>query len=144
VTLPARSAGSGHAYFEHAADIGLIGRGETLEEAYESAALAMFEIMTNVGAVRHERTVALEFEEADLELALVKWLNLLLATAREHGMVFAQFRLERDGVVWRGSATGEAWRDGLERGTEVKGATLTMLKVGARDGRWEARCVVDV
>jgi SHS2 domain-containing protein len=132
------------AYFEHGADIGLIGRGASPEEAFESAALAMFGIMTDVGAVRPERTVALEFEEADIELALVRWLNLLLATAREHGMVFARFCLDHNGVVWRGSATGEAWRDGLERGTEVKGATLTMLKVEARGGRWEARCVVDV
>ena len=145
MSIPSRSACTdGHAYFEHDADIGLIGRGATPEEAFESAALAMFEIMTSVSTVRHERTLALEFEEADIELALVRWLNLLLATAREHGMVFSQFRLERDGVVWRGSATGEAWRGGLERGTEVKGATLTMLKVEERGGGWEARCVVDV
>ncbi|MGA8053562.1 MAG: hypothetical protein WCA12_06825 [Burkholderiales bacterium] len=26
----------------------------------------------------------------------------------------------------------------------MKGATLTMLSVGRRDGGWEARCVVDV
>lgn len=143
MTIPEHSGGA-HAYFEHAADIGLIGRGATLEEAFESAALAMFAIMTDVSKVRHERTVPLEFEEADIELALVRWLNLLLATARERGMVFAQFRLERDGVVWRGSATGEPWRDELERGTEVKGATLTMLKVEDLGGRWEARCVVDV
>jgi SHS2 domain-containing protein len=59
-------------------------------------------------------------------------------------MVFAEFRLERDGVVWRGSATGERWRRDLERGTEVKGATLTLLKVGQSGNEWDARCVVDV
>ena len=132
------------AYFEHDADIGIRGRGDTLEESFESAACAMFAIMTDLSTVRRERSVPLVFEEADIELALVRWLNLLLATARENGMVFAQFRLERDGVVWRGSASGELWRRELERGTEVKGATLTMLKVEQRDGRWEARCVVDV
>jgi SHS2 domain-containing protein len=131
-------------YFEHDADIGVIGRGATLEEAFESAATGMFAIMTELPAVRRERTVQIEFEEADTELALVRWLNLLLATAREHGMVFAEFRLERDGVVWRGSATGETWRRELERGTEVKGATLTMLKVGQCNNEWQARCVVDV
>lgn len=40
----------------------------------------------------------IEFEEADVELALVRWLNLLLGKAREHGLVFARFRLERDGA----------------------------------------------
>jgi SHS2 domain-containing protein len=133
-----------YVYFEHDADIGLAGHGTTLEEAFQSAAAGMFAIMTDLACVRRERTVKLEFEEADVELALVRWLNLLLATAREHGMVFAEFRLDRDGVVWRGSATGEAWRGDLERGVEVKGATLTMLRVEQRSGEWEARCVVDV
>lgn len=133
-----------YAYFEHDADMGIVGRGATLEEAFESAAAAMFAIMTDLGAIRKQRSVKLEFEEADTELALVRWLNLLLATAREHRMVFAEFRLERDGVVWRGAATGETWRRELERGVEVKGATLTMLSVGQSQAGWEARCVVDV
>lgn len=133
-----------NAYFEHDADIGVIGRGATLEEAFESAAAAMFAITTELAAVRRSRTVRIEFEEADTELALVRWLNLLLATAHEQGMAFAQFRLERDGAVWRGSATGEVWRRDLARGTEVKGATLTMLRVEQCGGEWQARCVVDV
>ena len=131
-------------YFDHDADIGVIGRGPTLEEAFEAAAEGMFEIMTDLATVRSERTVPLGFEEADVELALVRWLNLLLATAREQRMVFAEFRLDRDGVVWRGAATGEAWRSDHERGVEVKGATLTMLRVEQREGGWDARCVVDV
>jgi SHS2 domain-containing protein len=139
-----KSIAARHEYFAHDADIGVVGRGATIEEAFESAATGMFAIMTELPAVRREQTVRIEFEEADIELALVRWLNLLLATAREHGMVFAEFRLERDGVVWRGSATGERWRRDLERGTEVKGATLTMLKVGQSGNEWDARCVVDV
>lgn len=134
-----------YSYFEHVADIGLAGHGATLEEAFESAAAGMFAIMTDLDSVRRKQTVKFEFEEADVELALVRWLNLLLAMAREQRMVFAEFRLDRDGVVWRGSATGEVWRSVHERGVEVKGATLTMLSVEQRrGGEWEARCVVDV
>lgn len=133
-----------YAYFEHDADIGIIGRGATVEEAFEAAAAAMFAVMTELAAVRPARTVRVEFEEADTELALVRWLNALLAAAREHGMVFSGFRLERDGVVWRGSANGESWHDALERGVEVKGATLTMLSVRQTAAGWETRCIVDV
>lgn len=133
-----------YAYFEHDADVGIIGRGGTLEEAFEAAAAATFAIMTDLAAIRIEYTAKLEFEEADTELALVRWLNLLLATARERGVIFASFRLERDGVLWRGSASGETWRADLEHGVEVKGATLTMLAVKRTEAGWEARCVVDV
>lgn len=131
-------------YFDHDADVGVVGRGRTLEEACESAAAATFALMTELDTVRCARTVRFSFEEADIELALVRWINLLLAAAREHGLVFAMFALERDGAVWRGAASGEPWRAGMERGTEVKGATLTMLAVKQTPAGWEARCVVDV
>lgn len=135
---------SGDDYFEHDADIGVVGRGVTLEEAFESAAAATFAVMADLAAVRPERSVTLDFEEADIELALVRWLNLLLALSHERGLVFSRFWIERDGVNWRGGASGEPWRRDLERGVEVKGATLTMLEVKQdRDG-WLARCVVDV
>jgi SHS2 domain-containing protein len=135
---------SNNEYFEHDADIGVVGRGATLEESFEAAARATFAVMVDLAAVRPERSVTLDFEEADIELALVRWLNLLLALSHERGLVFSRFWIERDGVNWRGGASGEPWRRDLERGVEVKGATLTMLEVKqGRDG-WLARCVVDV
>jgi len=132
------------AYFEHDADMGIVGRGETIERAFENAAMAMFAMMTGPAKVELRASVAIEFEEADRELALVTWLNRLLGEARSRTMVFGRFHLRRDGARWSGSAEGEPWRAGLERGVEVKGATLTALGVTERDGIWEARCVVDV
>jgi SHS2 domain-containing protein len=132
------------AYFEHGADMGIVGRGARIEEAFEHAAIAVFALMTRLDQVQPHISVRVEFEEADAELALVTWLNRLLGEARSRGLVFSRFHLRRDGVRWSGSAAGEAWRAGLERGVEVKGATLTGLAVTQRDARWEARCVVDV
>ena len=131
-------------YFEHDADIGVIGRGASVERAFEDAAAATFAIMTDPARVREAQTVRIEFDEADVELALVTWLNLLIGEARGHGVVFSRFRLQHEGSHWFGEASGGAWRPELERGVEVKGATLTMLSVKDVDGAWEARCVVDV
>ena len=131
-------------YFEHDADIGVIGRGATVEQAFEAAAQAVFAIITPVDVVQPQATVSIEFEEADHELALVTWLNLLLGKSRELGMVFSRFHLQHQGNKWSGEVSGEKWSDSLERGVEVKGATLTMLSVEQTDSTWEARCVVDV
>lgn len=131
-------------YFEHQADIGVIGRGATLEAALASAAAATFAIMCPPELVQPLTRLAVEFEEPDAEFALVSWLNLLLAHAREQGLVLGRFVLRRHGDRWQGDAWGEPWNASHARGTEVKGATLTMLSVGRRDGGWEARCVVDV
>lgn len=132
------------AYFEHDADMGIVGRGRLIEEAFENAARAVFAMMTSPGQVQLRERVAIEFEEADAEFALVTWLNLLLGQARSRGLIFGRFQLRRNGALWSGTAEGEPWHDGLERGVEVKGATLTGLAVTQRDGIWEARCVVDV
>ena len=144
VSAPRSVTSSGGDYFEHDADIGVVGRGVTLEESFESAAAATFGIMADLSAVRPEQSVTLNFEEADIEIALVRWLNLLLGLSHERGFVFSRFWIERDGVRWRGGASGEPWRRDLERGTEVKGATLTMLQVREEPNGWLARCVVDV
>lgn len=132
------------AYFEHDADIGIVGRGPTLERCLESAARAAFAIMADLSAVTPEAEVQVEFREGDPEFALVTWINQLLAAARERGLALCRFELGREGDRWRGRAWGAPWRKGQERGTEVKGATLTMLSVRQTAAGWEARCVVDV
>ncbi len=130
--------------FEHGADIVIDGRGPDAPAAFCRAAEAMFALMTDLEAVEPREAIAVEFVETDLEFALVKWLNLLLAHAADRGLVLARFALAREGDRWMGSAWGEPWREGLERGTGVKGATLTMLSVRHEGEMWDARCVVDV
>lgn len=131
-------------YFEHDADVGIIGRGITIERSFEAAALAVFAIITSLELVQPSTEVTIEFEESDAELALVTWLNLILGKARELGMVFSHFYVQRQDDHWYGKMLGEKWHNGLERGVEVKGATLTMLSVKQSGPMWESRCVVDV
>jgi SHS2 domain-containing protein len=95
--------------------------------------------------VAPRESLRVEFDEEDVELAFVRWLNLLLAHAGERGLALGEFALRREGSRWSGEARGEPWRAGLERGVDVKGATLTALAVRRLPGgTWEARCVVDV
>jgi protein archease len=131
-------------YFEHQADIGIVGRGPTLEATFVAAAQAMFAIMTEPAEISEVLSVRIEFEESDPELALVTWLNRLLAEARLHGAVFSRFELQINKGRYVGAAYGAEWSKALTRGTEVKGATLTALSLKEFPNGWEARCVVDV
>lgn len=131
-------------YFDHDADIGIIGRGATVEQAFEAAADAMFAIMAKPARRVTSTTIHFVFTETDLELALVTWLNRLLAEARTGGLMLFSFQLKRDGSRWAGSAEGCPWARTGERGVEVKGATLTALSVRSDASGTEARCVVDV
>lgn len=134
----------GFGYFDHKADMGIIGLGKTIEEAFIQAAHAVFANMANLTQVKAEKTIHLEFEEEDNELALVEWLNLLIGHARAENLIFCHFSLKREDKHWIGAAAGGAWDENVERGVEVKGATLTMLSLKRNHGLWEARCVVDV
>ena len=131
-------------YFDHEADIGIIGRGDSIEESFVQAARAVFAYMADRNKVQSKQMVNIKFVESDNEFALVEWLNALLGEARQHGLIFSQFSLKRENDHWTGQAQGEPWRDTLDRGTEVKGATLTMLSVKHTQNTWESRCVVDV
>jgi len=133
-----------YGYFDHDADIGIIGRGATLEEAFESAAKAMFSIMAEELPQPLGTEVDFDFEEEDAEFALVRWLNGLIAHAQSRHIVLGRFELRRDGKAWHAKAWGVPWSGEIVRGVEVKGATLTMLSVKEKAGRWEARCIVDV
>jgi SHS2 domain-containing protein len=131
-------------YFDHDADLGVAASAASMETALERMAYAVFSVMTDLSRVLPLQRHTFQFEEADLEFALVTWLNLLLSEAQIQHMVFAEFHLRRDGAHWIGEAAGEAWHQGLPRGVEVKGATLTMLSVRQENGLWQAQCVVDV
>lgn len=133
-----------HEYFEHDADFGIVGRGPTPQAAFVEAARAMFALMVEPCDVQPTAEVEVSFEEADDEIALVRWLNGLLGEARVSNLALADFELRRDGDRWIGRGWGDPWSRHAERGTEVKGATLTMLAVRPVRGGWEARCVVDV
>jgi SHS2 domain-containing protein len=132
------------AYFDHDADIGIIGRGATLESAFESAAKAVFAIMAEKLPEPLDTELRFQFEEEDVEFALVRWLNYLIAYAQSRSIILGRFELRRNGSLWRAKAWGVPWNRAIVRGVEVKGATLTMLCVEEKAGLWEARCIVDV
>lgn len=132
-------------HFEHGADIGVRGIGATAEEAFEQAALALTAVVTSPSKVAARELVELTREAPDLELLLVDWLNALVLEMAARRMLFSRFAVELDGTALR----ARAWGDHVdperhEPAVEVKGATLTSLRVTHDDGTWTAQCVVDV
>jgi SHS2 domain-containing protein len=133
-------------HFEHEADAGVRGIGATPAQAFEQAALAMTAVITDPAAVMPREPVDIRCENDDLELLLADWLNALVFEMATRHLLFAAFAVKLEGAVLTGVARGEPV-DVLRHhpAVEVKGATLTELKVAQRaDGQWIAQCVVDV
>ena len=131
--------------FAHESDIGIRGFGNTLEEAFENAATAMYSVIVGVDLVKPLERKEVTASAPDEELLLVEWLNALLSLSDVEKMVYSKFEVKFDGTTLTGTAWGEKLdQTRHEPKVEVKGATYHMLKVFKDGDSYVAQCVVDV
>ena len=64
--------------FEHTADVGIKARGADLGEAFENAALGMFDIISDVDIIETIGEYDITLSSPDIEQLLVDWLSELL------------------------------------------------------------------
>lgn len=132
-------------HFHHVADIGIRGYGESVAEAFTQAALALTAVITEPKSVANEACIKLALDATDLEYLFVDWLNALVYEMATRNMLFSQFEVEVQGNHLSATVCGEQVnREKHQPAVEIKGATLTELKVEQTDGYWMAQCVVDV
>ena len=131
--------------FEHEADIGIRGYGDTPEEAFANAAKAMYSVMVELDRVEQKQFRGVNVSADDREQLLVEWLNALLAVSDIERMVFSRFEVRIEGNRLAGTAWGEQLdRARHQANVEVKGATYHLLSVREQGGGFVAQCVVDV
>lgn len=133
-------------HFEHVADIGVRGYGETAEEAFANVAMAMTAVITEPEAIKHVDAVRVHCVAASMDELLYAWLNSLVFEMATRHMLFSAFDIEIEAGQLRAVARGEKVnRARHQPSTEVKGATYTELAVRREyDGSWVAQCVLDV
>ncbi len=137
---------AGWEHFSHGSDIGVRGFGESVEEAFEQAALALTAVVADVSKIEQRETAEVRCDAPDQELLLVSWLNAVIYEMAVRTMLFSKFRVVISGVSLIGTLTGEQTDPERHQvAVEAKGATVTALKVAHEpDGQWVAQCVVDV
>lgn len=144
VTLP-KAMDAHWEHFDHGADIGVRGIGASKAEAFEQVALALTAVITDPLCVAARMTVAIQCEAPDDELLLVDWLNALIYEMAVRHMVFGRFHVELAGHRLHADVWGEPVSVPRHHpAVEVKGATLTSLRVVPVEGGWLAQTVVDV
>lgn len=80
-------------FLEHTADVYVAAHGKTLEEAFENAALAMFEVMTDTDKVSVEVEDNFMVEAEDEFALLYSWLEALLVNFEIKNMLYSQFQI---------------------------------------------------
>jgi SHS2 domain-containing protein len=80
-------------FLEHTADVYIRAHGQTLEEAFENAALAMFEVMTDTEKVTPDFEDSVEVEAEDEFALLYSWLEALLVKFETKNMFYSKFKI---------------------------------------------------
>ena len=80
-------------FLEHTADVYIRAHGKTMEEAYENAALAMFETMTDTDKIAQTQEETVEVEAEDQYALLYSWLEALLVKFETENMLYSKFQI---------------------------------------------------
>ncbi|MGE5575000.1 MAG: archease [Ignavibacteria bacterium] len=80
-------------FLEHTADVYVQAHGKTMEEAYENAALSMFETMTDTTKIAQVQEEVVEVEAEDQYALLYNWLEALLVKFETENMLYSRFQI---------------------------------------------------
>lgn len=131
---------------EHTADVGIVGYGADLKEAFANVAYGMFSLMADLEQVKEEISWHVEVEAGDREGLVVSWLNELLYLFDVQRIICKRFDLleltdkKLKAVVYGEKA--DISRHGLRGG--VKAATYHMLRIVEDKDGCSIRVIFDV
>jgi SHS2 domain-containing protein len=132
-------------HFEHKADMGVRGFGDSPAQSFEQAAMAMTAIITDISLVQPQHSIDIRCDETDPALLLVDWLNAVIYHMATDRMLFSRFRVTMDEQGLSARIEGEKIDIAKHRpAVEIKGATYTELAVQRHQHQWIAQCIVDV
>jgi SHS2 domain-containing protein len=117
-------------FIDHTADIIARATGDTLEEAFASAAEALFDVITGGSRIEGAERIEFEVESIDLEGLLVGFLSELIVIHEVQGVVLGHFEVsilsdERLTAVCRGEKF-DPEKHG--EGTPVKGISYHLIE----------------
>ncbi|GAB6030222.1 Protein archease [Chamberlinius hualienensis] len=136
-------------YLDHTADVQLHSWGDTLEEAFEQVADAMFNYMTDIATVEEEREMEIEASGDDMLSLLFHFLDeWLYVFSAESFFIPRKVKItefDRENFKIKASGFGETFTLGKHpQGTEVKAITYSNMQVHDNDGKAEIFVIIDI
>jgi len=137
-------------FLEHTADAYVAAYGKDLPEAFENAAFAMFEVMTDVSEVEPRIEDHVELEAMDEYALLYSWLEALLVKFDTDGLLFSKFEILdftriTDGFRLRARVWGERFdaRKHLQK-AGVKAVTYHRMEIIQGSNMVTLRFILDI
>ncbi|MEM2338547.1 MAG: archease [Candidatus Bathyarchaeia archaeon] len=137
-------------FLEHMADAYIAAHGRNLAEAFENAAAAMFEVMTDIEKVNPEVEDYVEVEATDEYALLYSWLEELLVKSEINGMLYSKFEIfeiakTADGFRLKAKIWGERFNP--EKHTQrvgVKAVTYHQMEIIKETDKTTVKFILDI
>ena len=133
-------------YIEHPSDVGFEVYGDTLEELYANAAIAMYSLMTDVDEIEVEEEREIEINSEDLYSLMFDWLDELIFLFDSESLVMRSFdiAIDESNFSIQGTCKGGKFDPSKHvSGIIIKAVTYNMMEV-KKNEVWKARVVLDV
>ncbi|MCX7820246.1 MAG: archease [Brevinematales bacterium] len=134
-------------YFDHPADIGIRGIGDSYKEAFCEAAKSVMNIMADVEMFTKEYEVEVEVSGMDRDFLFLNFINRIIFEAGIHRAIWVDFEiLEMNDNYLKFKMCGEKIKTNHKGAlkVEVKAATLSELKLYEENGKYLAQCFEDI
>ncbi|XP_054271679.1 protein archease-like [Macrosteles quadrilineatus] len=136
-------------YLDHTADVQIHAWGDSLPEAFEQCANAMFGYMTEIEYVEMVDTQDIEAEGHDMLSLLFHFLDEFLFLFSAEPYFIARkvkiLEFDRDNFKIQARGFGETFELGKHpQGTEVKAITYSNMQVHENDGKSEVFVIIDI
>ena len=140
----------GYEFLEHTADAYIAAYGRDLAEAFENAAVAMFDVMTEVKTV-NPRLQDLVIAEGEDEYSLLySWLEALLIKSETDQMLYSKFKIPEiartaSGLRLEARIWGEKFnsKKHLQK-VGVKAVTYHRMEILKEPGRVTLKFILDI
>jgi SHS2 domain-containing protein len=122
-------------FLEHTGDVYVAAYGSCLEECFSNAALALFEVMTEVRKVRPIISQDFTVEGSDKENLLYSWLEALLVNFETTDNLYSSFKVHEikitpEGLSLKATAYGEPFDPKRHpQKVAVKGVTYHRMEI---------------
>src|SRR2546427_9318644 len=143
-------ASGGYRFLEHVTDAFVEAWGETLEEAFSQAGLALFDTMLDVRSVQTKTNIEIQTNGHDEKELLYNYLEELLLLFEVKQLALGSFTVTsivpaRREFRLKGRASGEPYDRTRHSGkVEVKGVTYHLMEIEKPAGKVTVRFLLDL
>lgn len=132
-------------FLQHTADAKFQAYGETMEHAFENAALAMFSVMTKTEKVEPNLKRKISIKGEDMKSLLYNFLEELLFLMDSEGFILNKIeKIKIDNNKLTAIAIGDKISDDYDVHGEVKAVTYNEMEIKDEEGKCMVQVVVDL